>query len=236
MSNRNISENLEYFIDNEGVHYDGPILDITTTGNSTISGNYALTGTWTLGGTALTTGTVTGSDNINIGAAPGRIIEAYYPRSQMYTITGVNLVANTELSLDWTAKAAGIGSFSTAPTPGAVGTFVQNVGGAPTHWEFPTKGHWMWAIHAFNFTLGDNQIIKLIHEYSANSGAGFGFIGNQLIEKAGAGTPAVQIIGGMNYWLFDPTLATGVERMRFRMTCTENKTVDVRIHWIFLNP
>src|SRR6185436_11107140 len=140
MSNRNISENLKYFIDNEGLNYSAPEITMQSTGlfnlvgDVTLSGNHVIT-------------TLSESATIEVGAAPNYEINSVYPKS--YTVTKqFNLVANTPQDLDWTGFVAGVESFSATPTKGAAGSFIHNIGGTTTDWAPLVKGEWAWTITA----------------------------------------------------------------------------------------
>jgi hypothetical protein len=222
MSNRNISENLEYFVDNEGLHYSAPIIDLITP-NATLNGQ------------PIVSGTVTSSNSVTVGASPARIIDTYYPKS-LYTTVTANLVANTPLAIDWTTRVDTQDTFPLAPSPGASNAFVIPVPASPTQWQFLVGGNWATQFTATpTVTLGNTQELKYIIERSFNGGGVWTPIQTEKLEKNGAGTPSVDSIGGhMCYNYIDPAFINGTERVRITMTCTENKTVDLRLYWILL--
>ena len=223
MSNRNISENLEYFVDNEGLHYTAPVIELVTT-------------TFTLNGQPVVSGTVTAGTNINIGAAPTRVIDTYYPREVVSSLTGVNLVANTPLDIDWTAKTTALETFSHSPTPGAATTFIQLHAGTPQHWEFLHGGQWQTQLSIKpTVTVGNTHTLKMQILKSSDSGASFEDIQSVQVTKGGAGTPTVDHLGG---YLCNQYITAagegGGERVKYTLTCTENKTVDLLLTWTLL--
>lgn len=227
MSNRTITENLEYFISNTGVHlnYGDGVLDIDGTGVATINNQPILSGL------------ISSSPNINVGPTPNRALIAYFPRFQEFFLGSIALTANTPLDLDWNTATNPNGNFAIGPSPGVASTFVQVRAGATTHFEFPTKGIWIWTISAApTVTLGNTQELKLSSLRSVNSGGAF-FVDNETHSvKGGAGTPSVDNISLMNLQWISTALATGVERVKFNLTCTENKTVNVSLKFHMLNP
>lgn len=237
MSQKNISENLEYHVDNHGVHLQAPIIEFiadnpdNATAPSTLSGT---TAGWTVDNVAITTGTVTGSDTIFVGPAPTRTLSTYFPRLATYT-KQTALVANTPADIDWSAFGTSTGSYGLAPSPGADTTFISLVGGTPTHWQFNTRGHWMWRISGTpTVALSDGATMTLASQYSSNAGGAFAVDGSWYATKGGAGTPAVNHIGGTFVGEY-PFNALGAERVKFTATCTENKTVNWVVAWWFMN-
>lgn len=232
MSKRTIDENLKYVIKNQGIDIaapllllNAPILTITST-------------TPLLNGQAITTGTVTSSTNVNVSAAPGRTILAYFPRTVEFSLPAVNLVANTPLDLDFGAATTPVDRFTANPSPGARTDFITVVGGATTHFQFNTKGHWSYSISAIpTVTLGNAQELHVRILRSVNSGAVF--FGDQTLMyvKGGAGTPTIDHVGGAScrQWI-NTAAATGVERVKFNLVCTENKTVSVSAKFTCENP
>jgi hypothetical protein len=228
MSQRSISENLEYTVDNQGLHYSAPVIELD-------SAQGDLTGTWTINAVPILTGSPA-SPTINVGAAPNRELNVYFPKS--YTVTKqVALVANTPQDIDWTALVAGPNSFPVAPTPGAASAFIA-VSATTTDWSPQVMGEWEWTVKAVpTVTVGNTHTLKLSSLLTVNSGGAYSIIQELATTKGGAGTPSLDAIGGCsNSYYFARGTAIDVQRVKFNATCTENKTVDVTVKWTLLNP
>lgn len=228
MSQRSISENLFYTVDNQGLNYSAPqiILD---------SDDGDLTGTWTINSVPVITGTLA-SPTINVGAAPNHELNPYYPKS--YTRTAqITLVANTPADVDWAVTTAGPDSFPVAPSAGAASTAIA-VSGTTTDWAPQIMGEWDWTVRAVpSVTLGDTHTLKMTTSYTPNSGGFYVPLQELATTKGGAGTPSVDCIGGCSSsFYFTRGIAPDVQRVKFTLTCTENKTLDVTAKWTLVHP
>lgn len=225
MSNRSITENLEYFVSNTGLHYNyDAVLELVGTGPATLNGQ------------AITTGTVTSSSSINVGTTPGRILTAYWPR--FYELTkSFALVANTPQILDWTAASNTINSFALFISPGTFSTFLQVRAAQPTQWEVLKMAHYVFSINGVpTVTLGDGQTLKVIAEISFDAGVSWRIIQSFYPTKIALSSTTVDHIGGASHHFYaDGSTAPGDVRIRFTATSTENKTVSFRANFGVLN-
>lgn len=131
MSKRRVSENLSYEVDNEGLEYD-------TDGNIIITAN-----TFTVNAQPIVTGTVTGSNTINVGATPSRVLAMVAPKAVKLLKTNIAIAADTQTSIDWGSPTVVFDTFAIGPlmTGGIIYTaFVFHTG--PGYFEFPQKGLW----------------------------------------------------------------------------------------------
>lgn len=233
MSNRNISENLEYFVDNQGLHYQAPFVDITTTDTSSVQGTWDLNGTWTVNGQLITTGTVSSSNNIDVGVAPARILDTLWPKTVRYTITKA-LVANTPQIIDWTGLVTSQDSFLDPPSQAPSTSYMRPRPGTTTDWEFQNGGYYQAQFSAAaTVTVTDANTLKYESEISEDNGVTWLRRQSQVSIKGAAGTPSVDGVGGNVMNVYAPQgAAIGLYRTRYTMTCTENKTVDITLEWI----
>jgi len=229
MSNRNISENLEYFVDNQGCHYQAPIIEFD-------SAQGHLLGTWTINAVPILTG-LPASPTINVGPAPNRELNVYFPKSYSAK-KQVTLVANTPQDVDWAAAVTvGPDSFPVSPSPGAAANFIA-ISPTTTDWAPQVMGEWEWTVKAVpTVTVGNTHTLKLSSLLTINSGGAYTSAQEMATTKGGAGTPAVDAIGGCsNSYYFARGVAADVQRVKFNLTCTEAKIVDVTVKWTLLNP
>lgn len=222
MSNKNISENLEYFVDNEGIHYEGPLIEITSP-------------SVTINATPVTTGTVTNSGTIHVGPAPQRVLNAIYPRHVTYTVAA-NCVAGVPLDVDWTTAIIADESFSTPPAlPGST-NFVRVRPAAPTDFEFVSPGLYQLMTNAtLGAALGDAQRMTIEVMRSFNSGGAYSFHECSFYSKD-VGTPTINFVGGHTTDIENINAVPGVERLKVVLTCTENKAVTVAAMFKFMYP
>lgn len=146
MSKRSISENLNYNIDNEGLTYqtDGN-LSLTVTGSATLNSN------------PITTGTVTSGSNINIGAAPNRVINTITPKMVKFGKT-LSVGANTPTLIDWsTGVTVETDTFAIAPILNT--NYAGNITIATTNIQCVTRGLWHFM---FYVNLTANATVDLL--------------------------------------------------------------------------
>jgi hypothetical protein len=241
MSQRYIDENLEYHITNMGEIRTAPRFEFHADEADTTTTPQVLIGTtngWTIQNVAVTTGTVTSSLTIDVGAAPTRSLQTYWPRVATFVKNGVAAVANTPLDIDWSGATGSTTTIGLAPAPtlSAVSDYISQVGGATTQWQFNSRGHWGWRISLVpTVALSDSNTVTLKSQYSSNSGGAYAPNATWYAIKGAAGTPAVDHIGGTMVFEY-PFNALGTERVKFTVTCTENKTFNCTVAWWMLKP
>lgn len=246
MSQRHMSDNLRYFIDNQGLQYNAPEIDISTN-TPTVQGTFSLEsdsfdltvgmgqlfGNYTLNTDPIMTGTLLEGRNIHIEGSPNKTISAQYPRHSSFS-KNFNLLANTPQVLDWTGNAQGQDSFPLAPSIGNCLDYVNLVGGTTTDWKFSNGGYYDFFIRCTpTVTLGANQEIKAETRLSTNAGGSWSLIQTDKEQVGGAGSLSVDFLGGKKTFIYAPQGATpGDQRISFVLTCTEAKTVTAEVFWI----
>jgi len=246
MSHRHIDENLEYFASNQGLHYNAPIVEIgtntpTVQGHMNIVtntidvtvGNAQLFGNYTLNGNPIQTGTLQEGRNIHIEGSPNQSISAQYPRHSSFNVN-VNLLAGVPQVVDWTGFTQGQDSFTLAPNLISALNYVNLVPGTPTDWRFTNGGYYDFFLRSrLAATLGANQEYKCETQVSADAGMSWGMIDSEKQTIGGVGSLSVDFVGGHKTFIYAPQGATpGDQRVRFLLTCTENKTLNAEVFWI----
>ena len=147
------------------------------------------------------------------------------------------MVANTPQDIDWAAIIAGPNSFPVTPTPGAAAGFIA-VSPTTTDWAPQVMGEWEWTVRAVpTVTVGDTHTLKMSTLLTTNSGGAYSIVQEMATTKGAAGTPSVDAVGGCsNSYYFARGVAPDVQRVKFNLTCTEAKVVDVTVKWTLLNP
>ena len=175
MSHRTIDENTRYFIFNEGVDLNLPVLNliqdpsqknttiVTAGGNWTFNGNPPVIGAQTLG---------------------------YWPRVVAYGVALNYPGASALVDVDWTAKFTAFDTFPTLPSPGTAASFVFPIVLTPTQYSIPAGGLWdievQWTFGA-NLTATNQAIIQL--QESFNNGGVFGIAAQVSVNVPAAGIP-----------------------------------------------
>jgi len=249
MSIKHTSENLVHFISNQGYHMNAPIIEFATntptiqgfmqigTYNLEITVNTAnLYGTWNINGQPILSGDISVGRNLTqvlTSSPPYRNIHHLYPRSCSFSVN-INLIAGVPQIIDWAGKVQIQDTFPLDPSIGTCLDYVAPKPGTTTDWQFSNGGYYDFFIKGtLGATLGANQEISYQIQKSEDSGGSWSNIQTDKQQVGGLGSLVVDFIGGNKIFIYAPQGAPiGNQRIRFIMTCTENKAIAAEVFWI----